>query len=189
MLSTLLRWLGRLAYALLIVLVFTLAAYTSFSVFVRSGATTVPSVVGLSRVEAANVLADQGLILKGVEGAGRYDDKLPAGQVARQSPDARTLVKRGSPDAVVMSLGPRWVDGTALLGNPLPAAPPRPPLTRLATAWRIEAALRPSTNGGAQTSSTSTSWTGASCPTSPSASRCSRPSTPAPGCRSTSISW
>lgn len=122
MLSWLLRWLGRLAYALLIVLVFTLAAYTSFSVFVRSGATTVPSVVGLSRVDAANVLADQGLSLKGGEGAGRYDDKVPAGQVARQSPDARTLVKRGSPVTVAMSLGPRRVDVPDLLGQPLPAA-------------------------------------------------------------------
>ncbi len=122
MLSTLLRWLGRLAYALLIVLVFTLAAYTSFSIFVRSGVTTVPSVVGLSHVDAANVLADQGLVLKGVGGAGRYDDKVPAGQVARQNPDARTLVKRGSPVTVAMSLGPRRVDVPDLLGKPLPAA-------------------------------------------------------------------
>lgn len=122
MLSTLLRWLGRLAYALLIVLVFTLAAYTSFSVFVRSGVTTVPSVVGLSRVDAANALADQGLSLKGGEGAGRYDDKVPAGQVARQNPDARTLVKRGSPVTVAMSLGPRRVDVPDLLGKQLPAA-------------------------------------------------------------------
>jgi beta-lactam-binding protein with PASTA domain len=122
MLSTLLRWLGRLAYVLLIVLVFTLAAYTSFSVFVRSGVTTVPSVVGLSRVDAANALADQGLSLKGLEGAGRYDDKVPAGQVARQNPDARTLVKRGSPVTVSLSKGPRRAEVPDLLGKPLPAA-------------------------------------------------------------------
>src|SRR5881275_2400723 len=106
MLSRLLRWLGRLAYLLLIVLVFTLAAYTSFSVFVRSGVTTVPSVVGLSRVDAANALAD----------------KVPAGQVARQNPDARTLVKRGSPVTVSLSKGPRRTDVPDLLGKPLPAA-------------------------------------------------------------------
>lgn len=122
MLSTLLRWLGRLAYVLLIVLVFTLAAYTSFSIFVRSGVTTVPSVVGLARVDAANALADQGLILKGGEGAGRYDDKVPAGQVARQNPDARTLVKRGSPVTVSLSKGPRRAEVPDLLGKPLPAA-------------------------------------------------------------------
>jgi len=122
MLSRLLRWLGRLAYLLLIVLVFTLAAYTSFSVFVRSGATTVPPVVGLTRGDAANVLADQGLTLKDAEGADRYDDKVPAGQIARQSPDPRTLVKRGRPVIVVISKGPRRVDVPDLLGKALPAA-------------------------------------------------------------------
>ncbi|HYX25978.1 MAG TPA: PASTA domain-containing protein [Thermoanaerobaculia bacterium] len=103
-------------------LVFTLAAYTSFSVFVRSGATTVPSVMGLTRGEAANVLADQGLTLKGAEGEGDYDDKVPAGQIARQSPDPRTLVKRGRPVNVVISKGPRRVDVPDLLGKALPAA-------------------------------------------------------------------
>jgi serine/threonine-protein kinase len=122
MLSRLLRGLGLLAYALLILFVFTLAAYTSFSLFVRSGATTVPSVVGQSRAEAANVLADQGLVLKGAEGDGRYDDKVPIGQVARQTPDPRTLVKRGSPVVVVLSKGPRWVEVPNLEGQGLQAA-------------------------------------------------------------------
>jgi serine/threonine-protein kinase len=122
MLSRLLRGLGLLAYALLILFVFTLAAYTSFSLFVRSGATTVPSVLGLSRTEAANVLTDQGLILKGGAGADRYDDKVPAGQIAHQNPDPRTLVKRGSPVTVVLSKGPRRVDVPNLEGQGLPAA-------------------------------------------------------------------
>ena len=71
MLARLLRGLGLVAYALLILLVFGLAAYTSFSLFVRSGVTTVPSVIGLTRTEAANVLADQGLRLRVAEGDGR----------------------------------------------------------------------------------------------------------------------
>ncbi len=122
MLSRLLRGLGLLAYALLILFVFTLAAYTSFSLFVRSGVTTVPSVVRLPRAEAANVLADQGLVLKGVEDEGRYDDKVPIGQVARQNPDPRTLVKRGSSVTVVLSKGPRRVEVPNLEGQGLPAA-------------------------------------------------------------------
>jgi serine/threonine-protein kinase len=122
MLSRFLRGLGLLAYALLILFVFTLAAYTSFSLFVRSGATTVPSVVGLSRAEAANLLTDQGLILKGAKVADRYDDKVPAGQIARQNPDPRTLVKRGSPVTVVLSKGPRRVEVPSLEGQGLPAA-------------------------------------------------------------------
>ena len=49
--------------------VFGLAAYTSFSLFVRSGVTTVPSVVGMTRADAANLLADQGLVLQRRRGA------------------------------------------------------------------------------------------------------------------------
>jgi serine/threonine-protein kinase len=121
MLSRLLRGLGLLAYALLIVLVFGLTAYTSFSLFVTSGATTMPSVVGLTRTEAANVLADQGLGLRTAE-AGRFDDKIPVGRVARQNPEPRVLVKRGAPVVVVLSLGPRQVEVPDLTGKALPAA-------------------------------------------------------------------
>jgi serine/threonine-protein kinase len=121
MLPRLLRGLGLLAYALLIVLVFGLAAYTSFSLFVRGGVTTVPSVIGLSRAEAANVLADQGLTLRG-PGVERYDDKIPTGRVARQRPDPRTFVKRGSVVTLVLSKGPQRVEVPDLTGKTLPAA-------------------------------------------------------------------
>lgn len=122
MLSRLLRGMGCLAYVLLILVIFGLAAYTSFSLFVRSGVTTVPSVVGLSQTDAANLLADQGLTLKGGEGSSRYDDKVPAGRVARQNPDPRTLVKRGQPVLVVLSLGPRRVQVPDLTGKNLTGA-------------------------------------------------------------------
>lgn len=120
--SRLLRGLVFLAYAFLVALVFGLAAYTSFSLFVRSGATTVPDVVGLPRGDAAARLADQGLRLREAEGKGRYHEKIPAGRVVRQTPDPRTLVKRGSPVAVVMSLGPQRVEVPGLAEKPLPAA-------------------------------------------------------------------
>jgi beta-lactam-binding protein with PASTA domain len=118
----LLRGLGFLAYGFVLVLVFGLAAYTSFSLFVRSGVTTVPKVEGLSRAEAATILADQGLQLRGAEGEGRYDDKVKAGHIARQTPDPRTLVKRGSGVTVVLSLGPQRVDVPELAGKLLPDA-------------------------------------------------------------------
>ncbi|HEV8581667.1 MAG TPA: PASTA domain-containing protein [Thermoanaerobaculia bacterium] len=111
-----------MAYALLILVVFILAAYTSFSLFVVSGVTTVPAVTGLTRAEAANVLADQGLTLRSAEEAGRYDDKIPAGRIARQNPDPRTPIKRGRPVTVVLSRGPRRVEVPDLSGKPLPAA-------------------------------------------------------------------
>jgi len=120
--SKLLRGFGCLAYAVLVCVIFGLAAYTSFSVFVRSGATTVPSVEGMSQTDAANALADQGLVLRTAKGRDRYDDKVPAGLVARQSPDAKTFVKRGSPVNVVLSLGPRRVAVPDLRGKDLGGA-------------------------------------------------------------------
>lgn len=124
MLPRFLRGLGYLAYVLLVLVVFGLAAYTSFSLFVRSGVTTVPSVLGMSSSDAAALLADQGLTMRGGSGedSGRYDDKVPAGRVARQNPDPRTLVKRGRPVTVVLSRGPRRVQVPDLTGKNLPAA-------------------------------------------------------------------
>lgn len=122
MLSRLAHGLGFLAYLVLVFLVFTFAAYFAFSQFVRSGVTTVPDVLGLSRVEAANLLADQGLAVRPAGNAGRYDDKIPVGHVMRQNPDARTLVKRGSGVEMVLSLGPRRVEVPDLAGKALPAA-------------------------------------------------------------------
>src|SRR5258708_33081263 len=81
----------------------------------------VPNVTGRSRADAADALADLGLTLRRAEG-GRYDDQVPAGRVMRQSPDARTLVKRGSSVEGVLSLGPRRGKGPPLPGQALPAA-------------------------------------------------------------------
>lgn len=120
--SKIVRGLAYLGYGFVVVLVFGLAAYTSFSLFVRSGVTTVPAVEGLSRGEAAARLADQGLRLRGVENEGRYSEKVPAGHVVRQNPDARTLVKRGSGVTVVLSKGPQRVEVPELGGKTLPAA-------------------------------------------------------------------
>ena len=122
MLAKLLRGLLYLAYAFLVVVAFTLAAYTSFSWFVRSGGTTVPDVEGMSRAEASAVLADQGLSLGQVNKNGRYDDKVPAGQILLQNPDPRTLVKRGSAVEVILSLGPQRVEVPDLHGKTLPGA-------------------------------------------------------------------
>lgn len=121
----LLRAMIYLAYGVVIVLVFGLAAYTSFSLFVRSGVTTVPPVEGLSQADAATRLADQGLRLRNIARAdneGRYSEKVPAGKILRQTPDARTLVKRGSGVTVVLSKGPQRVDVPEVASRPLPAA-------------------------------------------------------------------
>jgi serine/threonine-protein kinase len=118
----LLRALGLLSYVALLVVAFGLAAYLSFSFFVRSGVTPVPSVVGLTRAEASNVLVERGFVLRAVAGRGRYDDKVAAGHVLRQSPDARTLVKRGSGVQLVLSLGPQRVEVPDLAAKAFPTA-------------------------------------------------------------------
>ncbi|HEV7518159.1 MAG TPA: PASTA domain-containing protein [Thermoanaerobaculia bacterium] len=118
----LLRALGLLAYAALVVLAFTFAAYLSFSFFVRSGVTSVPSVVGMTRAEAANVLVSSGLAVRGVTSKGHYDDKVPAGRVLRELPDARTLVKRGSGVQLVLSQGPQRIEVPDLAAKAFPAA-------------------------------------------------------------------
>ena len=110
-----------MAYAFVLFLAFGLAAYTSFSLFVRSGVTTVPALKGLSREDAATRLADQGLELRRIEEP-RYDDKVPAGRVVQQTPDPRTLVKRGSGVSLILSLGPQRVEVPELSGKRLAEA-------------------------------------------------------------------
>jgi eukaryotic-like serine/threonine-protein kinase len=140
--SKLLRGLGLFAYGLLLLFVFGLAAYTSFSLFVRSGVTTVPSVEGLSRAEAANRLADQGLSLRPVAEESRYDEKVPVGRVLRQEPDARTLVKRGSGVEIVLSKGPRRIEVPDLAEKAFPAAQATLTGEGLAVGHRLEAFAR-----------------------------------------------
>jgi len=110
-----------LAYAAFLVLAFGLAAYLSFSTFVRSGVMPVPDVTGLTRAEAGNRLVERGLALQ-VAAKGRYDDKVPAGRVLRQIPDARTFVKRGSRVQLVLSAGPQRVAVPDLVAQTFPAA-------------------------------------------------------------------
>ena len=55
MMGKLAKGLVYLAYGMVVVLVFGLSAYTSFSLFVRSGVTTVPEVGARPRFEANSV--------------------------------------------------------------------------------------------------------------------------------------
>lgn len=121
MLQKVLRTLGFLAYLGLVATVFVLAAYVSFSLFVRSGTTRAPELTGLPVEEARQLLRDQGLELR-VEENGRYDDAVPADHVVRQDPSEGALVKRGSSVAVVPSLGPQRIAVPDLGGQGLQSA-------------------------------------------------------------------
>jgi len=111
----------RLAYVGALVLCFGITAYVSFKLFVRSGVTPTPDLTGLTEAKAARTLADQGLVLRRAEGGGRFDPEVPAGGVLLQEPAPRTLVKRGSPVEVILSLGPERLEVPPLAGKGLPA--------------------------------------------------------------------
>ncbi|HMB53703.1 MAG TPA: PASTA domain-containing protein [Thermoanaerobaculia bacterium] len=120
-----LRWtawgLIFIAYAGALFVVFTLASYAAFSLFVRSGATPAPEIVGLSSHEARDLLTDSGLVMSTAE-SGRFDAEVAAGSVLEQKPSPRTLVKRGSRVEVVLSLGPQQLTVPDLTGRSFQAA-------------------------------------------------------------------
>lgn len=120
-----LRWTVRglvfIAYAGALFVVFTLASYAAFSLFVRSGATPAPEITGLASHEARDVLTDSGLVMTTSE-SGRFDAEVAAGSVLEQRPSPRTLVKRGSRVEVVLSLGPQQLTVPDLTGRSFQAA-------------------------------------------------------------------
>lgn len=118
----LLRALGWLAYAGVLVLIFAAAGYFSFSRFVRSGGTEVPDLAGLPLVEVEEVAAEFGLKIRNREESERYDDVVPAGRVLRQSPPAGSVVKRGAAIDIFLSLGPQLMDVPDVRGVALQAA-------------------------------------------------------------------
>ncbi len=122
MASKAVRALGWLAYGGVLAIAFVTAAYVAFSLFVRSGVTQVPDLIGRPAGEIDALLADRGLVRRqGGEGE-RYDDAVPAGRIARQEPKEGSLVKRGSSVAVVLSLGPQLIQVPDLSGRVLASA-------------------------------------------------------------------
>lgn len=122
MLARLLRFLGFVAYGVAVLIAFIAAGYSSFNLFVRSGATTVPDLVGLTEVEASARVLDAGLELVVAEDARRFDDAVPAGRLLQQEPGQGSVVKRGSSVQAVVSLGRELVPVPDLSGQALQAA-------------------------------------------------------------------
>jgi serine/threonine-protein kinase len=118
----LLRAAGWLAYAGVLLVLFTAAGYFSFSRFVRSGGTEVPELIGLPFEQLAEAVADHGLDYRSKEGSERYDDLMPPGYVLLQSPPAGSLVKRGAMVDVILSLGPQLMAVPDVRGEALQAA-------------------------------------------------------------------
>lgn len=120
--SRALRALGYLAYAALALALFVVAGYLAFNIFVRSGTTRAPDVVGLPQQEAADRLVDAGLALEVSAETGRYDPEVAAGNVIEQQPKDGSLIKRGSAIEVTLSLGPQQIAVPELAGQSLQSA-------------------------------------------------------------------
>ncbi len=116
------RALGWLTYGVLLLAIFTFAGYLSFNLFVRSGVTPVPELVGLEETEIEGRLIDQGLILRRLWASDRFDEEVSAGHVLQQSPRSGSLVKRGAAVEVVVSLGPERLRVPEVEGHALQEA-------------------------------------------------------------------
>lgn len=121
MLASFLRRAAWFLYAGFVAVVFVAASYLAFNLFVRSGVTPVPEVVGMPLASAQARLRERALEMDREAGE-RYDDEVAAGHVLRQAPAGGSLVKRGSTVEVAVSLGPRVVSVPDLSGSALPAA-------------------------------------------------------------------
>ena len=122
MLGRVIRGLVWLVYAAVVVAVLTIVGYFSFSLFVRSGVTSVPDLVALPEADVDSLLADQGLRLRRQYDSDRFDEEIAAGHVLEQSPDPGSLMKRGAAVEVVVSLGPERLTVPDVEGKTLQAA-------------------------------------------------------------------
>ena len=122
MLGRFARGLGWLAYVGLLATAFAIVGYFSFSLFVRSGATAVPDLVGLPEAELPGLLADHGLRLRRKYDLDRYHEEIPVGHVLQQAPGSGSMVKRGAAVEVAVSMGPERLTVPDLEGKTLQAA-------------------------------------------------------------------
>ena len=122
MLRRVLRGLGWLSYGVVLIAIFTVVGYFSFGLFVRSGVTSVPDLVGLPESEVDGLLTDQGLRLRRQYNADRFDEEIPVGHVLEKAPGSGSLMKRGAAVEVVVSLGPERLVVPAVEGMTLQAS-------------------------------------------------------------------
>jgi serine/threonine-protein kinase len=115
----LLRGLGLLLWAGVLLAGFVLSSYVSFNAFVRRGEVILPDVVGLSLEEAESRLAAFGLELRRNEERDRFDAEVPAGKVVLQSPKGGTPAKRRGGVEVALSKGRELIEVPDLVGQPM----------------------------------------------------------------------
>ncbi len=101
------RVLFRVLYAALLAAVFLGAAWFGFRRSIVGRSVTVPELAGKTPEDALRIVRGVGLKLEEQENRARYDDRIPAGRVLLQQPEAGSLAKPAQVVRVVLSLGPR----------------------------------------------------------------------------------
>lgn len=101
------RVLFRVLYGALLVAVFLGAVWFGFRRSIVGRSVTVPDLAGKSPEEAFRIVRGVGLQLEEQEGRARFDDRIAAGRVLLQQPEAGALAKPAQIVRVVLSRGPR----------------------------------------------------------------------------------
>src|SRR5436309_2846518 len=114
------RWSGITLMIAILCVAGILSALTAMRFAIRGREVVVPSVVGKTEDQAAEILAASGLHLK--VSSKRFSSEMAEGHVVDQIPPRGTHLKLNSPVKVLLSLGERRFAVPNLLGNSLRAA-------------------------------------------------------------------
>jgi beta-lactam-binding protein with PASTA domain len=109
------RFFRYLLRTLVLIVVFMVSALTAMRFAIHGRQTKIPKVVGLSKTQAARLLADHGLVLD--EGDRYFSSDVPAGRVMSQVPQPGMQVRRGWHVRVAESMGPQRMVIPDLVGN------------------------------------------------------------------------
>jgi len=110
------RVLFRVLYGALLAAVFLGAVWFGFRRAIVGRSVAVPELAGKTPDEAFRIVRGVGLKLEEQENRARYDDRIPAGRVLLQQPEAGSLAKPAQIVRVVLSLGRRELRVPELAG-------------------------------------------------------------------------
>lgn len=118
------RWwngLARLFRALIVVgglaVIVMLSAWLTVILVIRGREVVTPDLVGLETREALAAVQARELNLQVLETKSRYNERIPAGRVLQQIPEAGRRLKKTRKVKVILSLGPQRLDTPDLREN------------------------------------------------------------------------
>lgn len=109
---------GLLIYILVFFIAFSVAAFLTVRLLVKSGKSVpVPQLVGKDVVTSLEKISRLGLFMK-IEGF-RYSEEVPKNAILRQSPPAGTMIREGATIKVILSQGSYMISVPDLKGMSL----------------------------------------------------------------------